>query len=81
MQEETRDYTDLFNDRPYLKIEEWSVDMINANDAFLGLTGSPTKVKNIDNVVLAQKENKVLTGKDADVEELMLDLLKSRVIG
>lgn len=81
LQEETRDYTDLFNDRPYLKIEEWSVDMIDANDAFLGLTGSPTKVKNIDNVVLAQKENKVLTSKDADVEELMLDLLKSRVIG
>jgi electron transfer flavoprotein beta subunit len=81
LQEETRDYTDLFNDRPYLKIDEWSVDMIQANDAYLGLTGSPTKVKNIDNVVLAQKENKVLTGKDADVEELILDLLKSRVIG
>jgi hypothetical protein len=38
-------------------------------------------VKTIDNVVLAQKENVVLTSSDADVEELMVDLLKSRVIG
>ncbi|HPY81266.1 MAG TPA: electron transfer flavoprotein subunit beta/FixA family protein [Bacteroidales bacterium] len=81
LQEETRDYTELFTKRPYLKIEEWSADMLQANEEYLGLSGSPTKVKNIDNVVLAQKENKVLTASDQDVEELMLDLLKSRVIG
>ena len=81
MQEEVRDYTDLMNERPYLLIEEWSAESVNADDAFLGLTGSPTKVKKIDNVVLAQKDNKVFTASDSDVEQLMVELLESRVIG
>ena len=81
LKEENRENSELFKDRPYLKIEEWSVDTIQADDTHLGLSGSPTKVKTIDSVVLAQKENIVLTSSDADVEELMLDLLKSRVIG
>jgi len=81
MQEENRDYTDLITERPYLLIEEWSADFVKADDSFLGLTGSPTKVKKIDNVVLAQKENKILTCSDPDVEQLMVELLESRVIG
>ena len=81
MQEEVRDYTDLMNERPYLRIEEWSAESVNADDASLGLTGSPTKVKKIDNVVLAQKDNKVFTASDNDVEQLMVELLESRVIG
>jgi electron transfer flavoprotein beta subunit len=81
MQEETVDCINLINERPYLKIEEWSADTINANDQYLGLHGSPTKVKKIDNVILAQKDNKILTGSDQDIEQLMVELLESRVIG
>ena len=81
MQEEVRDYTDLMNERPYLLIEEWSAESVKADDAFLGLTGSPTKVKKIDNVVLAQKDNKVFTSSNSDVEQLMVELLESRIIG
>jgi electron transfer flavoprotein beta subunit len=81
VQEENRDYTDIINERPYLLIDEWSADFVKADDSFLGLTGSPTKVKKIDNVVLAQKENKTLTASDTDVEQLMVELLESRVIG
>jgi len=81
MQEENRDYTDLLNERPYLLIEEWNADFVSADEQFLGLSGSPTKVKKIDNVILAQKENKTLTSSDPDIEQLMVELLESRVIG
>ena len=73
--------TPLQTERPYLLIEEWDADFIKANDKYLGLSGSPTKVKNIDNVILTQKENKTLTASDTDIEQLMLELLESRVIG
>ena len=78
---ETRHALSLQTAHPYLLIEEWNADFVKADDRFLGLTGSPTKVKNIDNVILAQKENKTLTASDADIEQLMGELLESRVVG
>jgi len=68
-------------ERPYLQIDEWSADFVNADENFLGLSGSPTKVKKIDNVILTQKENKILTSSDTDIEQLMTELLETRVIG
>ena len=65
----------------YLQIEEWNADTVHADGEYLGLTGSPTKVKKIDNVVLAQKDSKVFSSADADVEQLVVELLESRVIG
>jgi electron transfer flavoprotein beta subunit len=64
-----------------LQIDEWNADFVQAEEQWLGLTGSPTKVKKIENVILTQKENKTLTSSDADVEQLMLELLETRVIG
>ncbi len=81
LQEETRDYTELYSQRPYLQIDEWSVDLIQADSEMLGLSGSPTKVKKIDNVVLQQKDSVVLTENDKDIELLMVDLLSTHVIG
>ena len=81
LQNETRDYTDLYTSRPYLKIEEWSVDDIGADVEQLGLSGSPTKVKAIENVVFQAKESKVLSSSDADVEDLMIELIEGHMIG
>lgn len=81
LQEETRDYTELYTQRPYLQLEEWSVDTIKADPEMLGLSGSPTKVKKIDNVVLQQKDSVVLTENDKDVELLMVDLISTHIIG
>jgi electron transfer flavoprotein beta subunit len=64
-----------------LQIPEWSAADVNANDKFLGLSGSPTKVKKIDNVILTQKENKTLTSSNTDIEILITELLESRIIG
>ena len=81
LQEEIKDYTELRNVRPYLNITEWSVDDLNAEADKLGLTGSPTKVKKIENVVLAHKDSKVLSTTDEDIEGLMKELIGSHVIG
>lgn len=81
MQEETRDYTELYNKRPYLQIEEWTVADLDANVEMLGLSGSPTKVKKIENVVLQQKDSVNLTDSDKDVESLIKELLSTHIIG
>jgi electron transfer flavoprotein beta subunit len=81
LQEESNDYTDLFDQRPYLVIDEWTVDDIDADVNQLGLSGSPTKVKKIENVVFKAKESKVITASDQDIDALMKDLINSHVIG
>lgn len=81
LQEESKDYTELFDQRPYLVIDEWTVDDINADVVQLGLSGSPTKVKKIENVVFKAKESKVITASDEDIDLLMKDLINSHVIG
>ncbi|MEN6452668.1 MAG: electron transfer flavoprotein subunit beta/FixA family protein [Prolixibacteraceae bacterium] len=81
LQNSNEDYLHLYNDRPYLNIAEWTVNDIEANPQELGLTGSPTKVKTIENVVLQAKEAKVLSPSDMDMEELMKELLASHTIG
>lgn len=81
LQNEIKDYTDLYNARPYLKIDEWTVEDIGAVVEQLGLSGSPTKVKAIENVVFAAKESKVISGSDEDVENLMIELIEGHMIG
>ena len=81
LQEQNRDYTDLIKEFPYLHIEEWSAEAVKADENHLGLGGSPTKVKEIESVVLTQKESKQFTEKDQDIDQLMKELLETRVIG
>lgn len=80
-QEATEDYTHLFDNRPFLSIREMTVNDIQAEAEQLGLTGSPTKVKKIDNVVLQAKDAKRLTTADEGINELMKELIESHVIG
>jgi electron transfer flavoprotein beta subunit len=81
MQDSSEDYLGLHNDRPYLRIEEWSVADVLADDSMLGLAGSPTKVKKIDNVVFKAKESKVLSAENGDVEWLVKELIANSTIG
>ena len=80
-QENDRDYTDVLETKPYLRINEWSASDLDANIDFLGLSGSPTKVKKIENVVLAQKESKLLSTSDQDIDELIKELISSHILG
>jgi electron transfer flavoprotein beta subunit len=81
MQDASEDYMSLQNDRPYLRIEEWSVTDVDADDVMLGLSGSPTKVKKIDNVVFKAKESKVLTPDNGEIEWLIRELISNNTIG
>lgn len=81
LQNSNEDYLHLYNDRPYLNIVEWTVGDIESNPEELGLSGSPTKVKTVENVVLQAKEAKVITSADDDIDELMKELIASHTIG
>ena len=74
-------YPELYEKRPYLNIPEWSVADVNGDLAQCGLSGSPTKVKAIQNIVFQAKESKTLTGSDKDVEDLIVELLDNHTIG
>jgi electron transfer flavoprotein beta subunit len=81
LQDSNEDYLHLYNDRPYLNIKEWTVQDIEVDMNELGLTGSPTKVKKVDNVVLQAKEAKIITSADDDIDLLMRELIESHTIG
>ena len=74
-------YADLYEKYPYLNITEWSVADVNGDLAQCGLSGSPTKVKTIQNISFQAKESKTLTGSDQDVEDLIVELLANHTIG
>ena len=74
-------YADLYESRPYLNITEWSVADVNGDTVQCGLSGSPTKVKKIENIIFQAKESKTLTGSDEDVENLIVELLANHTIG
>jgi len=81
IQSANEDYLHLYNDRPYLNITEWSVNEIDHDPAQLGLNGSPTKVKKIENVVLQAKDSRIIPANDEGIEELMKELIDSHTIG
>lgn len=80
-QDADADYTELFNIRPYLNLQEWSVADVKADVKACGLSGSPTKVKKIENVIFQAKENKALSASDVEIEELMKELIANHTIG
>ncbi len=66
--------------RPMVKIEEWNADDINPDFSRLGMSGSPTKVKSIENVVLTSKENKTINNSESEINELMKELITAHII-
>lgn len=76
-----KDCSDMFSKKPHLKIGLWSAADIEAEDSRLGLSGSPTKVKKIDNVVLTAKESIEVEPTDEGLDNLVKDLIASHIIG
>jgi len=81
LQHTSEDYLKLHDDRPFLDIPEWTVDDLKAETEKLGISGSPTKVKKVTNVVFTAKEAKVLADSDSEVENLMKELIENHTIG
>lgn len=65
----------------YLVIPEWGVNDIGGDEVNYGLSGSPTKVKKIENIVFQAKESKRITSSDEDVDALIKELISSHTIG
>ncbi|MCM1483796.1 MAG: electron transfer flavoprotein subunit beta/FixA family protein [Muribaculaceae bacterium] len=71
---------ELIEKRPYLVIPEWSAAYVEADPEQIGLTGSPTKVKAIENVVFTAKESRRLDNDDTQIEELVKELIANHTI-
>lgn len=71
----------LVEARPYLKLQEWNAAYVEADLNQVGLAGSPTKVKAIENVVFTAKESRRLENNDEQIEELIQELIANHTIG
>ncbi len=80
VQELAEDYVEL-QGRDYLRLPEWGVNDIEGEVEQFGLSGSPTKVKKIENVVFQAKEAKRLTASETDIDGLMRELIANHTIG
>lgn len=74
-------YKELYDERPYLTLTQWTVADVDGDPQQCGLAGSPTKVKAVKNIVFQAKESKTLTGSDEDIESLIKELLDEKIIG
>jgi len=73
---------ELVDSRPFLNLYEWSAAEVDADSGQIGLPGSPTKVKAVQNVVFQAKESKSIDAKDdAELEELIKELISNHTIG
>ena len=67
--------------RPDLNLQEWSAAYVEADPEQIGLPGSPTKVKAIENVVFTAKESLCLQDNDEQIENLVKELIANHTIG
>lgn len=80
-QESGTDYTEFYVNHSYLNITEWGANDVEHDPKWLGLGGSPTKVKGIESVVFTAKESKKLTAADIEIEDMMKELIANHTIG
>ena len=71
----------LREERPYLNLIQWSVADVDGDPSQCGMSGSPTKVKEVQSIAFQAKESKTLTGADADIDGLIKELLNDKIIG
>ncbi len=72
---------ELSKKHAYLQIAEWGADAVDPDPGQLGLEGSPTKVKKIENVVFQLKESKCLSCTDDEINSLIVELLETHTLG
>jgi electron transfer flavoprotein beta subunit len=80
-QEAGADYDPDLKNVDYLRIPEWGVSDVGGEETQFGLSGSPTKVKKIENIIFQAKESKKLTAADGDIDDLIKELMANHTIG
>ena len=68
-------------ERSYLNLTQWSVADVDGDPQQCGMSGSPTKVKEVQSIAFQAKESKTLTAKDEDINALIQELLNDKIIG
>ncbi len=63
------------------KVLQWDHEALGADRELLGLRGSPTRVKEIESVVLAQSEARMVEPTEAGVSELVHELIEEHILG
>jgi electron transfer flavoprotein beta subunit len=64
-----------------VKIEMWNVETIQADPLGCGLSGSPTKVKKIDSVVLKGSEIRMVPNTDDSISKMVHELISDHTLG
>jgi len=64
-----------------LLIHEWSAEESGADKDRIGLAGSPTKVKNIQSVILTGGDAKSVPPTDAGIHDLIHELIEDHTLG
>lgn len=72
---------EMIEKRPYLNIGEWTAAAVEADLSQCGLAGSPTKVKQIENVVFTAKDARHVENNDEEIETLVKELIANHTIG
>lgn len=78
--EERSNASAFFVKYPYLEIKHWSAEDLEPDFNRLGITGSPTKVKNMENVVLSQKESFTVADNETEISAMVGNLIDSHII-
>lgn len=81
LKRETKQIKRLVAERPYLRIVELSAADVHANLEECGLSGSPTKVKGIQNVSFKAKESKRISATEKELEAFIKELVVNHTIG
>ena len=63
------------------KVVQWDHEALAADRESLGLRGSPTRVKEIESVVLAQSEARMVEADEAGVNTLVHELIEEHILG
>ena len=63
------------------KVVLWNVDAVGAEREHVGLHGSPTRVKDIESVVLAQTDTRLVEPTDRGVAALVRELIEEHILG
>lgn len=72
----------IVDSRSGLILSEWGAADVDADPTQVGLPGSPTKVKAIENVVFQAKESrKIESNNETELEEFIKELISNHTIG
>ena len=62
-------------------IKQWNAENIKADLKFCGLSGSPTKVKSIENVVLTASDARIVKDTPSEIRSLIHELVAEHILG